>query len=111
MGWVASEGFVVNLSQSCLITEMKEERKNSHTSHTSLQRNPVADPGEGPGEPAPPPPPPPPAPLFLDHAEARRAEKNSFGDRAAPFLRVWITGAPLNSRSRSGTDFLHVRGL
>ena len=62
--------------------------------------------GRGPGSPPPPPP-----PLFLDHAEARRAEKNSFGDRAAPFLRVWITGAPLNSRSRSGTDFLHVRGL
>ena len=56
VGLVASEGFVVNLSQSCLITVTKEERKNSHTSHTSLQRNPVADPGEGPREPASPPP-------------------------------------------------------
>ena len=53
----------------------------------------------------------PPPPLFLDHTEARKAEKNSFGDRAAPFLRVLMTGAPLISRSRSGTDFLHVRGL
>ena len=73
MGWVASEGFVVNLSQSCLITVTKEERKNSHTSHTSLQRNLVADPGEGPGEPAPSPP-----PLFLDQTDARRAEKILF---------------------------------
>ena len=90
MGWVASEGFVVNLIQSCLITVTKEERKNTHTSHTSLQRNPVADPGEGPREPPLPP------PLFLDQTEARRAEKNSFGDWAAPFLRVWMTGAPLS---------------
>ena len=107
MGWMASEGFIVNLIQSCLITVTKEERKNTHTSHTSLQRNPVADPGEGPREPAPLSPP----PLFLDQNEARRAEKKSFGDRAAPFVRVWMTGAPLISRSRPGTDFLHVRGL
>ena len=82
MGWVASERFVVNWIQSCPITVTKEERKNSYTSHTSLQRNPVADPGEGP----------------------RELRKNSFGDRAAPFLRVWMTGAPFISRSRSGTD-------
>ena len=66
MGWVASERFVVNWIQSCPITVTKEERKNSYRSHTSLQRNPVADPGEGPREPA---------PLFLDQTEARRAEK------------------------------------
>ena len=71
MGWVASERFVVNWIQSCPITVTKEERKNSYRSHTSLQRNPVADPGEGPREPAPPSPP----PLFLDQTEARRAEK------------------------------------
>ena len=82
MGWVASERFVVNWIQSCPITVTKEERKNSYTSHTSLQRNPVADPGEGP----------------------RELRKNSFGDLAAPFLRVWMTGAPFISRSRSGTD-------
>ena len=38
-------------------------------------------------------------PLFLDQTEARRTEKNFFGD--PPFLRVWIT--PLISRSGSGT--------
>ena len=69
MGWVASERFVVNWIQSCPITVTKEERKNSYTSHTSLQRNPVADPGEGPRESPPLP------PLFLDQTEARRAEK------------------------------------
>ena len=99
MGWVASERFVVNWIQSCPITVTKEERKNSYTSHTSLQRNPVADPGEGPREPAPPPP-----PLIFRPNWGPKGRKNSFGDRAAPFLRVWMTGAPFISGSRSGTD-------
>ena len=61
----------------------------------------MADPGEGPGGEAGPP------PLFLDHTEARRAEKSFFGDRSPPYLRVWMTGLPppLISRSGSGTEF------
>ena len=47
----------------------------------------VADPGEGPGGSA---------PLFLDQSEARRAEKAWGGDRAPPYLRVWMTGPPLS---------------
>ena len=44
----------------------------------------VADPREGRGGPGPP-------PLFLDQIEARRAEKYIFfGDRAPPYLKVWI---------------------
>ena len=46
---------------------------------------PVADPGEGTGGPTPPPPP------FLDQSEARRSEKNFFGDQAPAFQRVWMT--------------------
>ena len=38
---------------------------------------PVADPGGG-------------APLFLDQTKARRTERNYLGDRAPPYLRVWI---------------------
>ena len=34
--------------------------------------------------------PPPPPSLFLDQTEARKAEKNLFGDRAPPYLKVWI---------------------
>ena len=45
---------------------------------------PVADPGEGTGGPTPPPP-------FLDQSEARRSEKNFFGDQAPAFQRVWMT--------------------
>ena len=41
---------------------------------------PVAGPGEGPGGLAP--------PLFLDKTDARRAEKNFFGDRSPAYLRV-----------------------
>ena len=33
---------------------------------------------------------PPHPPLFLDQTEARRAEKSFFGDRAPPYLKVWI---------------------
>ena len=34
-------------------------------------------------------------PLFLNQTEARRAQKNFFGDRLPPpFLRVWMTGPP-----------------
>ena len=76
----------------------KKREKNSHTSHTSLQRNLVADPGEGPGEPAPSP------PLIFRPNWCPKGRKNSVWDRAAPFLRVWMTGAPFISRSRSGTD-------
>ena len=47
---------------------------------------PVADPGEGHGDLPPP-------PLFLDQTEARRAEKNFFGD-PPPYLRVWMTPLP-----------------
>ena len=63
--------------------------------------------GRGPGSPPPLP------PLFLDQREAQRAKKNSFGDWAAFFLRVWIPAPPPPpiSRSRLGTVFLHVRGL
>ena len=86
----------------------KEERKNSYTSHTSLQRNPVADPGEGPREPAPPPPP----PLFLDQTEARRAEKILL-ETGPPLFQGSGWPGPLLSQ---GLDpaliyFLHVRGL
>ena len=42
----------------------------------------MADPG-GPGP-----------PLFLDQNEGRRAEKNSFGGRAHPYLWVWMTAPP-----------------
>ena len=35
--------------------------------------------------------PPPPPPLFLNQTEARRAEKQIFGGRAPPYLRVWMT--------------------
>ena len=55
----------------------------------------VTDIGEGPG----------PGPsLFLDQTEARRAQK-IFLETAPPppNQRVWMTGAPLISRSRSGT--------
>ena len=46
---------------------------------------PVADPGEGPGAP----------PLLIDQTEARRAEKNFFGDRPpSPYLRVWMDAFP-----------------
>ena len=41
--------------------------------------------------------------LFLDQTEARKVEKIFFGDRAPPFLRVWMTGPPV-SRSVPGTD-------
>ena len=78
----------------------KEERKNSHTSHTSLQRNPMADPGEGPGSP-------PPSPLIFrpNWGPKARAEKIILETVPPPsFLRVWMTGAPFTSRSRSGTD-------
>ena len=84
----------------------RREKKLTHKSYVTATKSSGGSRGGARGARPPSPP-----PLFLDHAEARRAEKNSFGDRAAPFLRVWITGAPLNSRSRSGTDFLHVRGL
>ena len=47
---------------------------------------PVVDPGEGPGRPGP--------PLFFDQNEARRAEKDIFGDRAHPYPRVWMTAPP-----------------
>ena len=33
-------------------------------------------------------------PLFLDQTEARRAEKNLFGDPLPPYLRVWMIGPP-----------------
>ena len=55
------------------------------------ERLTVADPGE---RPAPP-------PLFLDQTEARRAEKNFFGDHLHSPL---MTGAPIISRSGFGTD-------
>ena len=48
----------------------------------------MANPGEGLGEPNPLP------LLFLDQTEAQNARWN--GDRAPPFLRVWITGPPLS---------------
>ena len=105
MGWVASEGFVVSLIQPCLITEMKEERKE-HTQvirHCNEIQRRIQ--GRGPGSPHPPP------PLIFRPNWGPKGRKNSFGDRATPFLRVWMTGAPFISRSRSGTDFLHVRGL
>ena len=35
-----------------------------------------------------------PPPLFLDQTEARRAEKIWGGDRAPPYLRVWMTAPP-----------------
>ena len=55
--------------------------------------------GRGPGSPPPLPP-----PLIFRPNWGPKGRKNSFGDRAAPFLRVWMTGAPFISRSRSGTD-------
>ena len=55
--------------------------------------------GRGPGSPSPLPP-----PLIFRPNWGPKGRKNSFGDRAAPFLRVWMTGAPFISRSRSGTD-------
>ena len=61
--------------------------------------------GRGPGSPPPLP------PLIFRPNWGPKGRKNSFGDRATPFLRVWMTGATFISRSRSGTDFLHVRGL
>ena len=109
MGWVGSEGSVVNLDS--IFSHYRDERreKNTHTGHTSLQRNPAADPGEGPGSP-------PPSPLIFrpNWSPKARAEKMSLETAPAPppsFLRVWMTGAPIISRSRYGTDFLHVRGL
>ena len=51
---------------------------------------PVADPGEGPGRACPP-------PLFLDQTEARRGEKNCFGDQTRPpYLWVLMTGPALS---------------
>ena len=51
---------------------------------------PVVDPGEGPGRARPP-------PLFLDQTEARRAEKNCFGDQTPPpYLWVLMTGPALS---------------
>ena len=47
----------------------------------------MTDPGEGPGGAR---------PLFLDRIEARRAEKDFFGDRAPPYLRIWMTWPPLS---------------
>ena len=41
----------------------------------------MADPGEGP------------APLFLEQT-GPKCRKNCFGDRATPYLRVWITAPP-----------------
>ena len=41
--------------------------------------------------------------LFLDQTEARRAEKNLFGDPLPPYLRVWMTGPPLIGRPGSAT--------
>ena len=50
---------------------------------------PVADPGEGPQGGCP--------PLFLDQTEARRAEKNCFGDQTPPpYLWVLMTGPALS---------------
>ena len=51
---------------------------------------PVADPVEGTGGPTSPAPSP-----FLDQSEARRSEKNFFGDQAPAFQRVWMTPPPL----------------
>ena len=93
------------------MSHYRDERREKKLTHVIRHCNVIQWRIQGMGPGSPPAPAPRLPPLFLDHAEARRAEKNSFGDRAAPFLRVWITGAPLNSRSRSGTDFLHVRGL
>ena len=48
-------------------------------------------------------------PLFLDQAEARRAEKIFLGDRPPPYLRVWMTPNPPPPpipRSGSGTSLL-----
>ena len=39
-------------------------------------------------------PPPPPSPLFLNQIEGQRAEKKFLGDRAPPYLRVWMTTCP-----------------
>ena len=48
------------------------------------------DPGEGPGRAWPP-------SLFLDQTEARRAEKNCFGDQTPhPYLWVLMTGPALS---------------
>ena len=44
--------------------------------------------------------------LFLDQTEAQRAEK-FLGETAPhppPYLRVWMTGPPIISRSGSGTE-------
>ena len=50
----------------------------------------------------------PPPPLFLDQTGARRPGPKKLFWRPSPppfsFLRVWMTGAPFTSRSRSGTD-------
>ena len=51
---------------------------------------PVADPGEGPERAWPP-------SLFLEQTEARRAEKNCFGDQTPhPYLWVLMTGPALS---------------
>ena len=42
-------------------------------------------------------------PLFLVQTEAQRAKKIFLGDPPPPYLRVWMTGPPLISRSGSGT--------
>ena len=63
----------------------------------------MQDPGEWPGGPAP--------PLFLDQTEAQRAEKSFFGYRVrvpGPYLRVWMTGAPLPLSQGPALQFVIV---
>ena len=43
-------------------------------------------------------------PLFLDQTEARRAEKNCFGDRAPHYFGVWMTALPTPSPLCDGLD-------
>ena len=108
MGWVGSEGSVVNLDS--IFSHYRDERreeKHTHKSYVTATKSSGGSRG-GAREPAPPP------PLFLDQTGARRPGPKKWVWRPPPppsFLRVWMTGAPIISRSRYGTDFLHVRGL
>ena len=69
----------------------------------SQRINAVADQREGLGEPDP-------APFFFDQNEARRAEKNFFGDRprphppTPPYLRLWMTAPPHHHPLSEGLD-------
>ena len=83
----------------------KKREKNTHKSYVTATKSSGGSKGGARGARTPPP------PLIFRPNWGPKGRKNSFGDRATPFLRVWMTGATFISRSRSGTDFLHVRGL